>query len=406
MQVSIHHLILTLSRAVDLVGVTDVYHGRRVGMIAVECAKVMGLDRYTQRRVFDAALLHDCGVSSTQEHSSITDHFDGVMFDEHCSRGACVLAAFGPLSYLAPVVMHHHTFWQDLSHRGLSSDEVLLASLVHLADRVDSLAGAHYRDQTVLLHVDDFRERIRAARGRQFSPEVVDAFLVASVPEAFWLLLDVAYVPQYVEEMEGATPSLVCSLDELKSFAQLIANIVDAKSHFTAEHSMGVARLARMLGSFQGFHGDHLVKMEIAAMLHDIGKLQVPDTVLESPNPLTVHERAIIKRHSFATYQILKRVGGFDELSMWAAQHHECLNGKGYPFRLTAEQIPIESRIIKIADVYQALAQKRPYRDSMSPAGIMMVLEAMESEGELDTDLVKMVARNLTECHREALGAA
>jgi HD-GYP domain-containing protein (c-di-GMP phosphodiesterase class II) len=131
--------------------------------------------------------------------------------------------------------------------------------------------------------------------------------------------------------------------------------------------------------------------------------LQIPDAVLEAPHALGPAERAIIKRHSFATYQILKVVGGFEELSQWAAQHHECPNGSGYPFRLSAEEISVEARIIKVADVYQALAQKRPYRDKMPPRPILYELQAMAERNEVDDRLVKTVAANLEDCHRAAL---
>lgn len=405
MQVSIHHMVLTLSRAVDLVGVTDVYHGRRVGIIAVEIARRMGLDREMQRYVFDAALLHDCGVSSTQEHSRITSEFEGEAFDQHCQRGCAALAAFAPLEHLAPIVLHHHTWWKALPRDVLNATQCQTASLIHLADRVDALAGPHYRDQSLLLHVEAIRDRIHGGRGRLFAPEMVDAFMAASIPEAFWLQLDVAYIPQYVEEMASAAPPLVVTLDELKSFSSLIAKIVDAKSHFTAEHSIGVARLTRLLGGLSGYHGDHLTQMEIAALLHDIGKLQVPDAVLDSPHALTPAERAIIKKHSFATYQILRQVGGFEELSLWAAEHHECPAGNGYPFRLHAQEISMEARIIKVADVYQALAQRRPYREPMAPRDIVDELHRMAERDEVDADVVARVAGNVEDCQRAAVGA-
>ncbi len=405
MQVSIHHMVLTLSRAVDLVGVTDVYHGRRVGIIAVEIGRRLGLDREAQRQVFDAALLHDCGVSSTQEHSRITSEFESDVFDRHCQRGCAALAAFEPLAHLAPIVLHHHTGWKVLPRDEMNPTQLRTAALIHLADRIDSLAGPHYRDQSLLLHVEAIRDRIHGGRGRMFAPEMVDAFMAASIPEAFWLQLDVAYIPQYVEEMASAAPPVVVTLDELKSFSGLIAKIVDAKSHFTAEHSIGVARLTRLLGGLHGYAGDHLTRMEIAALLHDIGKLQVPDAVLESPHPLTPAERAIIKKHSFATWQILRQVGGFEELSLWAAEHHECPAGNGYPFRLSAREIPPEARIIKVADVYQALAQRRPYREPMAPRDIVNELHRMAERSEVDADAVALVARNVDECQRAAVGA-
>lgn len=406
MQVTLRQMVLTLSRAVDLVGVTDVFHGRRVGMMAVECAKSLGWHTATRHLLFDAGLLHDCGVSSTREHRVIINELDWEGANLHCEIGYELLRSFAPLAHLAPLIRYHHTHWEDMP--GLPIDPLVAshANLIHLTDRVDALATRYYRDESLLLHVGEIRDLINRHRGQFFAPALVDAFLDASAPEAFWLLLDAAYIPQYIEDMGRFSETRTSTLAELKQFAFLIAHIVDAKSHFTAEHSLGVARLSRFLGQLAGFSGDHLEKLEIAALLHDIGKLQVPDELLESPAALSAAEFAVMKKHSFATYQILRQVGGFAELALWAAEHHESLNGDGYPFRLKSDAISTEARIIKIADIYQALAQRRPYRKPMPASEILELLRKMQAENEVDGTLVDRVALHLEECHSVARGEA
>jgi putative nucleotidyltransferase with HDIG domain len=404
MQMNIRHLVLTIANAVDLVGVTDVFHGRRVGMMAVECAKALQWDAPTQRMLFDAGLLHDCGVSSTREHHQIINELEWQDSHLHCEQGNSLLQDFAPLAHLAPIVRHHHTRWEDLTALQVEPTLARHANLIHLVDRVDALAIPFYRDESLLLHVSEIRDVIKRHRGQLFAPDLVDAFLAASTPEAFWLQLDPAYIPQYVADMERFRRGHVSSLAELKQFAVLIARIVDEKSHYTAEHSQGVARLARFLGQQAGIDGDHLDKLEIAALMHDIGKLQVPDELLESAGPFSPAERAVMKKHSFATYQILRRIGGFEELALWAAEHHESLNGSGYPFHLQASEIPLESRIIKVADIFQALAQRRPYRAPLPALEIMAVLHKMLADNEVDEAIVSMVDRHLDECQRAALG--
>lgn len=404
MQVNIRQMVLTISNAVDLVGVTDVFHGRRVGMMAVECARILKWDAATQRLLFDAGLLHDCGVSSTREHHRIINELDWEGADLHCEKGYGLLRNFAPLAHLAPIVRYHHTRWEDMA--GLRVDPFVArhSNLIHLVDRVDALAARYYQDESLLLHVGEIRDLINRYRDRFFAPDLVDAFLDASVPEAFWLLLDSAYIPQYVEDMERFGEIRISTLDELKQFAFLIAGIVDAKSHFTAEHSLGVARLSRFLGQQIGFAGDRLEKLEIAALMHDIGKLQVPDELLESSAVFSPADRSVMKKHSFATYQILRRVGGFEELALWAAEHHESLNGSGYPFHLKAGEIPMEARIIKVADIFQALAQRRPYRAPMPVPQILDLLRTMQAENEVDGTIVDTVALHLEECRKEAKG--
>ena len=111
-----------------------------------------------------------------------------------------------------------------------------------------------------------------------------------------------------------------------------------------------------------------------------------------------------MKRHSFATYQLLNGVTGMEELARWASQHHESLDGSGYPFRRSAEELSIESRIIKVADIYQALAQDRPYRKPLAAPEILSHLRQIQTESKVDPVLVDFVEQNLDSCHWAATG--
>jgi putative nucleotidyltransferase with HDIG domain len=124
------------------------------------------------------------------------------------------------------------------------------------------------------------------------------------------------------------------STAQLKQLATLFSCIVDAKSPFTAHHSLGVAGLSRWLAEKMGLPTARCEQLEIAALLHDLGKLRVPDEILEKPAGLNPHERSLINAHSFETYQILRHIHGFEEIACWAAYHHEEPDGHGYPFHL------------------------------------------------------------------------
>jgi HD-GYP domain-containing protein (c-di-GMP phosphodiesterase class II) len=209
-------------------------------------------------------------------------------------------------------------------------------------------------------------------------------------------------VGRYLKDMNIRSEESIIGLEELRGFANIIAQIVDAKSSYTNDHSQGVGRLTRYLAKKSGIKGERLDLLEISALLHDIGKLQIPDAILESANTLSPSERLRMKKHSFATFQILKNVEGVGNLALWAAQHHESLNGKGYPFCKSANEIPLESRIIKVADIYQALAQNRPYRKSMPQEEIISILLSLQANNEIDSEIVHIVAQNIDECHRIA----
>ena len=404
-RVDLQQVVLVIASAVDLVGVDDVLHGRRVAVIASSIAKRLGWDGYRQSLLFDAGLLHDCGVSSTRTHRHLVEELDWDGAHEHCALGSTLLAGFGPLAHLAPIVLHHHTHWDRLEALGIEPGLRLAANLIFLADRVDVSAAPHYGDDSLLLQVAATRALIERHRGVHFSPELVAAFLEDSRAEAFWLALTPEFVREEIAARVGSAKELPIGLGELRQLGLIIARIVDAKSHFTMDHSLGVARLAALIAQRLGIAEEHRERIEVAALLHDIGKLQIPDELLESRDKLTPEGRALMKKHSFATWQILRRIGGLEEIALWACEHHESLDGGGYPFRFFAAELSLEARIIKVADVYQALAQQRPYRGPMAAGDILGVLREMQQQHALDPVIVDVVAGNLGACHEAALTA-
>ena len=178
--------------------------------------------------------------------------------------------------------------------------------------------------------------------------------------------------------------------------------MVDAKSHYTKQHSEGVANLSRYLGESFGLTEHVCDKLEIASLLHDLGKLRVPDYILDKPGEYTESDFLIMQRHSYDTYDILKDIHGFEEIALWASQHHERIDGSGYPYRLSNESLPLEIRIIALADVFQALTQNRPHRDKFSAEKVMGELRQMVQEDKLDKAVLEMVENNLAECWRRA----
>ncbi|MEI7456471.1 MAG: HD domain-containing phosphohydrolase, partial [Nitrosomonadales bacterium] len=174
---------------------------------------------------------------------------------------------------------------------------------------------------------------------------------------------------------------------------------------FTKKHSDGVARLARYLGTLFNLPDETCEMLELAGLLHDIGKLRQPDELLDKAGKLTTEEYAHIQRHSFDTYIILKNIHGLEKITEWAAQHHERVDGSGYPYHLGSGVISLEARIVAVADVFQALAQKRPYRDSLGTDVIMEILNEMVDDKKLDRSVVMCVEQHLEACWQAAVGS-
>ncbi len=172
MHVDIRQLVLAIGRAVDLIGIDDVWHGRRVGVIAVEIARRLGWDRATQMLLFDAGVVHDCGVSSTRVHRNLVNEFDWEDAHLHCEKGHEFLKGFSPLSHLGPIVAYHHTHWNDLAKARCEPMTALFANLIYLADRIDVRSATCPVNDSLLISMTPIRDLFARHRGTFFAPEL------------------------------------------------------------------------------------------------------------------------------------------------------------------------------------------------------------------------------------------
>ena len=398
---SLTEAAIGLSDALNLVGIEDAGHGKRVAFMATEVGRAAGLSGDALENLFLSALLHDCGVSSNRIFRSLTSTFDWEGSAEHCLAGHELLFGFPPLRSAASIVLHHHDRWDSPARRETEPDIALLANAIFLADRTDVLCLALERGDLL-----DSRAAVRDGIARRsksyFSPELVSAFMEASLPEAFWLTLEPRHIDRFMEDALRTARPGNADARQLRQLAAIFARVVDAKSPFTARHSLGVARLARLLGGLLGMSSEVCDQLEIAGLLHDLGKLRVPDEILEKQAPLDPGEFSTISRHSFETYQILRRLRPFRTLAVWASFHHESLSGRGYPFHRRGLEIPFPARALAVADVFQALLQNRPYRPALEPEAALGLMREMARRGKLDPDIVETLARNLGACREAA----
>ncbi len=167
-----------------------------------------------------------------------------------------------------------------------------------------------------------------------------------------------SWVPQqlHIKELQtqllAVRTSVICALNQL----------LDLKDLNTGVHSTRLAEWAVRIGRELGLDDECLRDLEVAAMLHDIGKVGTPDAILRKPGPLTPEERAIMQKHSEYGWAVLRVVPGFERASLFVLHHHEAYDGTGYPARLRGEEIPIGSRIVCIIDAFDAMLSSRPYR--------------------------------------------
>jgi len=398
--INLTQLVHMLSDMLDLVGVNDLHHSKRVAYMCLETGRIFGFNHKQMENLYHAALLHDCGVSTTSTHNHIIKEMDWPGAPEHCARGSTLLVTQPLFKQLSPIILLHHTHWQDLVP-GFTESVSLMGNLVHLCDRADALMQQSSSKPWLAVR-NSVRDTLVHHRGTWFNTELMEAFLAASHPESFWLRMQPQHLSQYMAERELADLHPMVSTGRLRFVAELAAEIVDTKSHYTARHSQGVARFSAHLAEKAGFETDICWQIEIAGLLHDIGKMRVPDSILEKPASLSFSEKAVMLGHSFESYQILHHVKGFEDISRWGAYHHETLTGDGYPFHLTETDLDTPARIIAIADIFQAMTQERPYRPAKDPESVINSLEHRVSLHKVDPELVELVKQDFDACWEAA----
>ncbi|ELX4195977.1 HD domain-containing phosphohydrolase [Vibrio vulnificus] len=408
--VDLKHALIWVARALDYVGVDDLNHNHRVAYIAYQCSQVLGWEKKKQEFCFLSGLIHDCGVSQTTEHSHLISDMQPSESEHHCHVGFQALEQCELLAQFANIILYHHSDWLHLQHAPISPYEKDVAALIYLADRLDFLRAKYLKNthqDLITLYKKAITEELTLHKGSLFCPTFVDALITLIHKDGFWFAMDATHIetiPFSFNQLKWLHQDL--SLSALTQLGRFIAGIVDAKSPFTYHHSLKVAELSEYLANRMGLAKSTSKLIYVAGLVHDIGKLRTPDEILHKEGPLTENEYIHIRRHTVDTDVALKMIFPNSKLSEWASNHHERLDGSGYPYGKTAEQIDLPSRIIAIADVFQALSQNRPYRSKLSPQEITDIMWPMVTQYKLDADVYDHLARNLNTCYQISIDSS
>lgn len=187
------------------------------------------------------------------------------------------------------------------------------------------------------------------------------------------------------------------SMNDLKDVATIIIAIINLYSPFTAKHSQAVGRISRLLSLKIKETSLYSDKVEIAGLLHDIGKIYVPVDILEKQDTLTPVELKCLQSHCVKTREILERFSKLGDIILWASNHHEKLDGSGYPQKLTDKSLDLPSRIITVADIFSALTENRPYRSQLSNEMALKIMEKDVSSGKLDFYVFNTLKKHVNE---------
>lgn len=415
-------VISALTYALDLTEGQRPGHTLRTALIAMRLGRELDLDGEAMGALYYAALLKDSGCSSNAARMSAlfgsddqdvkrdmrlvdwhdrwklamrtakncgvgrnpiarVSHFLRIartpsmtreIIQTRCERGAQIALVLGFPRATSEAIAHVDEHWCGLGHPvGLAGDEIPMLSRILL---ISQTLEAYWSENGIDAAIDMTRQR----RGRWFDPRMVDLVVTWKRDRAWWAgLADSANLDHAVLALEPGGIPLHATDERLDGIAYAFAAVIDAKTPYTARHSTNVARYAVGIAFEMGADADMCRDTLRAGLLHDIGKLGVSNRILDKPAKLTDEEFGEIRKHPRWTWEILERVSAFNGFAQEAAQHHERLDGKGYPWKVDASQLGLLSRVLAVADVYEALTADRPYRAGLE---VPVVLDIMRRD--------------------------
>ncbi|AWI07101.1 HD-GYP domain-containing protein [Clostridium drakei] len=394
MKISMDRVIRAMSIALDLSQISSEYdapvienisnvdytnhkfkhHSIRTTYLALEIANFIKLNEEQKKQLYIASLLHDIGAANylTKSHSS------NSFIKKHCEIGAEITKSFPIFNKISSIILNHHENFNGSGAMGLIGNSIQIESqIIRICDLIEIL----YNET-----IPAFKQRnsiiswIKKNENVIFSKNLVDAFLQVSSKDFFWFNIENISFMEFILNTVSPNIDECLNLEQFQDIAYIFSNIIDNKSKFTATHSRGISELAYTVSKFIGYPEDKCIKMKISGLLHDIGKLAIPSSILDKNDSLSAEEFAIIKSHVYYTKVILDRIVDISDISDWASNHHEKLNGNGYPRSLVGEQLSEECRIIGVCDIYQALTENRPYRKGFDKERAFSIMNNMVNE--------------------------
>jgi putative nucleotidyltransferase with HDIG domain len=434
---SVSELVSALSYALDLTEGLPMGHALRSCMIGMRIAQAVGIPLSQQSELYYALLLKDSGCSSNASrlcHILGNDEIDAkrktktvdwtrVSFEQvryllshayagqplmervrglrkivknksdtarelitiRCERGANIVRRMGLPDGTADAIHSLDEHWNGMGYPdGLQQQQIpILARILNLSQNLEVFHAQFGPDAAIKMALE--------RSGRWFDPELVSAAVSLHWTRTLWRDFDDAHATARVIELEPEHLTLTADQATLDRICVAFADVIDAKSPFTLCHSTGVCQAAEAMAPYFDLTDMETKTLRRAALLHDIGKLGVPNSILEKSGKLTGPEWELVKRHPSYTHQILGKITGFEEISEIAASHHEKLDGSGYYRNLSGDQLPLASRILVVADIYDALAANRPYRAAIPPQKVLAMLKA-DAPNKLDATCIEALA--------------
>ncbi|MDR2746186.1 MAG: HD domain-containing protein [Treponema sp.] len=381
-------LIIVFGEALDIVEGellgASTHHGKRIAALCAGMGRKLNMDDNRLITLAGCALLHDNALTEY-----ILSEQEGAFHDPamklHCEYGERNIRTIMFPGNMENLILYHHERADGSGPYG-KTDYPFEAEIIGIADEVDVNWHLQRCSPEDLPKIGEFIQQ-----SYRFFPET-QALLMETLNGDMLRSLRNDEINTTVEklippwELDNTDPRL----PEITAF---MGHVIDYKSIFTRRHSAGVVEKALVMSAYYGYGISERNMLCLAANLHDIGKLAVPTAILEKPGQLNREEFQQIAGHVQKTAELLTGLegcsGGLDDVRTWASNHHEKLDGSGYPQKKKAADMDFNSRLLVCLDIYQAVSEERPYHPARNHGDTMKILRDMAEKGAVDGGIVK-----------------
>lgn len=377
---NITNVLKTVNSAYERFDKDACLHSLQVAYLTLKICKNLDIDEDTKNSLVIAAYFHDFSAEKTNMCDSLDKYEKGNAVKEHCILGYLLFKFLLPKSDICKFILYHHNTY-DVDYIINNIENPLESNIIKLADDI-SIYNI-FNEQASVNDVIDFLNE----RSYMYNPNYLNRFLDTNAKMAIENVLNESYKENFWKEVDLLNYKVIT----IEDIILCLAFIIDCKCDITNFHSLSVSNTSCMLGKYFNLSENEYYNLKIGSLLHDIGKIAIPNEILKKEGPLTKAEFEIMKQHVVYTYEILSNLKHEHILNI-ASNHHEKLNGKGYPRGLS--DLTLSEKIVAVADIFVALIQKRSYKDGFSKDKVIEILSNCANKGEIDGEVVKKVIEN------------
>ncbi len=369
-----------MRRALGFMDNKILLHGEITAYIFYNMLKADG--SYTDVELAEYTLvgmMHDIGMIKTGYKEDLVQYeFNNVW--AHSVYGYLFLKYLSPVDDMAEIVLYHHLPYH--LHTRIRSSQMKVTEYLALADKMDVFMRMEGHD----MEKDYFVRKANV----DFSAKALEVFYKAQSDYAF---LNKLKTDEYQRELLELFERVKFTEKQKKGFLEMLIYAIDFRSQQTVIHTMSTKTFAVELGRLMRVSARDLQILYYGSLMHDIGKIVIPLSILEAPRRLTDDEMRVMKAHVVISDRILRGIFD-DQIVDVAAKHHEKLDGTGYPLGLKDEDISLLERIAAVADILSALYGKRSYKESFAPEKVKSILQSDADNGKICSKVVQVAISN------------